>query len=45
MSAAAIAMVLDRIKGGSSPARVQTFTTKLVTRTSTTGCAPEAPDV
>jgi LacI family transcriptional regulator len=45
MSAAAIAMLLDRIKGGSSPARVQTFVAKLVTRTSTVGCAPEAPHV
>jgi LacI family repressor for deo operon, udp, cdd, tsx, nupC, and nupG len=41
MSAGAIAMLLDRIKGGSSPARVRTLAAKLVTRTSTTGCAPE----
>jgi LacI family transcriptional regulator len=45
MSAAAVAMLLDRIKGGSSPARVQIFTARLVTRTSTVGCAPEAPHV
>jgi LacI family transcriptional regulator len=41
MSVGAIAMLLDRIKGGSSPARVRTLAAKLVTRTSTTGCAPE----
>ena len=45
MSVAAIAMLLDRIKGGASPARVQTFVAKLVTRTSTVGGAPEAADV
>jgi LacI family transcriptional regulator len=45
MSVAAIAMLLDRIKGGASPARVQTFVAKLVTRTSTVGDAPEAADV
>jgi LacI family transcriptional regulator len=45
MSAAAIAMLLDRIKGGSSPARVQTFAAKLVARTSTVGWAPETPHV
>jgi LacI family transcriptional regulator len=45
MSIAAIAMLLDRIKGGASPARVQTFVAKLVTRTSTVGGAPEAADV
>jgi LacI family transcriptional regulator len=45
MSVAAIAMLLDRIKGGASPARVQTFAAKLVTRTSTVGGAPEAADV
>ncbi|MDF2760420.1 MAG: transcriptional regulator, LacI family [Thermomicrobiales bacterium] len=45
MSAAAIAMLLDRIKGGASPARVQTFTAKLVTRASTVGGAREAADV
>jgi LacI family transcriptional regulator len=45
MSAAAIALLLDRIKGGASPARVQTFAAKLVTRTSTVGGAPEAADV
>ena len=45
MSAAAIAMLLDRIKGGASPARVQTFAAKLVTRASTVGCAPETADV
>jgi LacI family transcriptional regulator len=45
MSAAAIALLLDRIKGGAAPARVQTFVAKLVTRTSTVGGAPEAADV
>jgi LacI family transcriptional regulator len=45
MSAAAIAMLLDRIKGGSSPARVQTFAARLVTRTSTGGWPPETPHV
>jgi LacI family transcriptional regulator len=45
MSVAAIAMLLDRIKGGASPARVQTFAAKLVTRTSTVGGAPESADV
>ena len=45
MSIAAIAMLLDRIKGGAAPARVQTFAAKLVTRTSTIGRAPEAADV
>jgi hypothetical protein len=45
MSVAAIAMLLDRIKGGAAPARVQTFAAKLVTRTSTVGGPPEAADV
>jgi LacI family transcriptional regulator len=45
MCGAAIAMLLDRIKGGASPARVQMFAGKLVTRASTVGCAPEAADV
>ena len=45
MSAAAIAMLLDRIKGGASPARVQTFAAKLVERTSTIGSVAEAADV
>jgi DNA-binding LacI/PurR family transcriptional regulator len=45
MSAAAIAMLLDRIKGGAAPARVQTFAAKLVARASTVGGAPEAADV
>jgi len=45
MSVAAIAMLLDRIKSGAAPARVQTFAAKLVTRTSTIGRAPEAADV
>ena len=45
MSVAAVAMLLDRIKGGAAPARVQTFVAKLVTRTSTVGGAPETADV
>jgi len=45
MSVAAIAMLLDRIKGGASPARVQTFAAKLVTRASTVGSAAGAADV
>ncbi|HLL49226.1 MAG TPA: substrate-binding domain-containing protein, partial [Thermomicrobiales bacterium] len=45
MSATAISMLLDRIKGGSSPASVHTFVAKLVTRTSTVGCAAEATHV
>ncbi len=45
MSVAAIAMLLDRIKGGSAPARVQTFAARLVKRVSTVGCATEAADV
>jgi DNA-binding LacI/PurR family transcriptional regulator len=45
MSVAAIAMLLDRIKGGATPARVQTFAAQLVTRTSTIGGILEAADV
>jgi LacI family transcriptional regulator len=45
MSAAAIAMLLDRIRGGSSPARVETFAARLVERASTIGSVPEAADV
>ena len=45
MSVAAIAMLLDRIKGGAAPARVQTFAARLVTRASTVGRAPEAAHV
>ena len=45
MSAAAIAMLRDRIRGGSSPAFVQTFAAKLVERASTIGSVPEAAGV
>jgi len=45
MSAAAIALLLDRIKGGSSPARVQTFAAKLMARTSTIGSDSERVNV
>jgi len=45
MSAVAIAMLLDRIRGGSSLARVQTFAARLVERASKIGSVPETADV
>jgi LacI family transcriptional regulator len=45
MSAAAIAMLLDRTRGGSLPARVQTCAARLVERASTIGFVPESADV
>lgn len=45
MSAAAIAMLLDRIRGGSSPGCLQTYAARLVERASTIESVPEAADV
>src|SRR4051812_8896096 len=45
MSAAAVALLLDRIKGGASPARVQTFAARLEARASTVGWNSETMNV